>query len=391
MSRIDQNKVNIGPAKIKTEDAIYDSVDQGVVGASTTVVIPPPTVIPLPPASLQLAPGYPIGVDEIGLTDLDLNGFPSIRPGPWVIGDLTASGYFTRTLVCNIEDGTGAGLGLNNLYFVNLDDVSQKFNYFADQGGLLELEYVIRDGLLTCGFHYFVNGNWVIAPGYHPNTTNNAASGVSDSQYHYTHVSLGVYKYPNMGPPSVELAKSITIGYEFDLVCVTGDVFWFAKLNVLDSEKSLAAIGPNGLVNTYNLYPNIPYAPDRYDSRCSFFGLNNGSICFLQKIVMGPDDIFHLHTMDPLGNVTTILNFMQIRSSFGLQQFVKVPGQEYMFGVTGDIPKRIYKISNFDYQEINGLPTEIIKPYFNTPTMSLRFVGSNMGSARSWSLHEYSL
>ena len=387
MSRIDQNRVNLGPAKIKTEDAIYDSVDQGVVGATTTVVIPPPTVVPLSPASLQLAPGYPIGVNELGLTDINLNGYPHIQPSPWVIGDLTNSGYYTRTLVCNIVDEDQQ----NRLYFINLDDVSQKFSYLVAQIGLFELEYVIRDGLLTCGFHYFVSGNWVPAPGYFESSTTRATMGVSDAQYHYSYLNPNVYKYPNMGPPSVQLAKSITIDAAFDLVCVTGDVFWFAKLNVLDSQKSLAAIGPSGLLNIYNLYPNIPHAPDVYDSRCSFFGLNNGSICFLQQVKIGPDYIYHLHTMDPLGNVTTILNFMQIRSTVGLQTYVKVPGQEYMFGVTGDIPQRIYKISNFDYQEINGLPTQIIQPYFNTPTTSLRFVGSNVGSVRLWSLHEYIL
>ena len=409
MSRIDQNRVNLGPAKIKTEDAIYDSVDQGVVGAATTVVIPPPTVVPLPTASLELAPGYPITVNDLNLTDLDLDGVPRIDGARWVIGDLTASGYYSRTLVCRIftEDYQ------LKLYFFNLDDVSQNVSYPNSNLLWINADYVIRDGILTRGIYSFINGIWTTPKdAFNNNLYYDDANAVKDATHTYGLINRSdrdIYKYPHVGTFSLSAVTNYYNASPFEnnwpvddstLICVAGNVLWFYISYLPDANKTLSAIGPSGLIGTYNVYPNIPYDNfNAFDEGNSFFGLNNGSICYLQQVINGPYYIYHLHTMDTSGNVTTIVNFLTIRSSTGLQKFLKTPDKECMFALTSESPSRVFKITSFNCQEIEGLPTTIINSSWNTQTRNLRFLGANTADPavailvgdRKLALYEYML
>jgi hypothetical protein len=409
MSKIDQNKVNLGPAKIKTEDAIYDSVDQGVVGATSPVVVPPPTVIPLPTASLELSPGYPITVNDLGLTDLDLDGVPRVDGPRWVIGDLTASGYYSRTLVCRVFTEEYQ----TKLYFFNLDDVSQNVNYPNSNLLWFNADYVIRDGILTRGIYSFIDGTWTTPQNESgSNLYYDDSNAVQDATHTYGFINRSdddIYKYPHVGTFSL---SAVTNYYDASpyrnewpvdrstFVCVAGNVLWFYIGYLPDANKTLTAIGPGGLIGTYNVNPNIPYDNfEAFDEGNSFFGLNNGSICYLQQIVNGPYFIYHLHTMDTLGNRTTIVNFLTIRSSTGLQKFIKITDKEYMFALTSESPKRVFKITSFNCQEIEGLPTTITSPSWNTQTGNLRFVGANfedpatanLAGSRALSLYEYML
>jgi hypothetical protein len=413
MSRIDQNSVNLGPAKIKTEDAIYDSVDQGVVGATTTspVVVPPPTVIPLPTASLELSSGYPITVNDLGLTDLNLNGRPRISGSRWVIGDLTASGYYSRTLVCDIINEEIQ----QKLYFFNLDDVSQ--NVIHPYAGFLsdDSDYVIRDGILTRGIYSFIDDIWTTPQNeFGGNLYNDPISTVSDATYVYGFIDNyddDIYKYPHVGTFSVSPVTNYYNSSPYynnwpvnndTLRCVAGNVLWFYDESLPDANKTLTVINNNGLVNTYNLYPNIPYVisgQSFLENRNSFFGLNNGSICYLQQVISGPYYIYHLHTMNTSGNLTTIVNFITIRSSTGLQTFIKTPDKECMFALTSESPKRVFKITSFNCQEIEGLPTTINGASWNAQTGNLRFLGANPADPevailvgdRKLALYEYML
>jgi hypothetical protein len=78
MSKQDQNRVNLGPARIKTDDAIYDAVDQGIVGTTTTTVVAStdPGFVPIGPIGDLITPpvlapvtGYPIYATDIAFND----------------------------------------------------------------------------------------------------------------------------------------------------------------------------------------------------------------------------------------------------------------------------------------------------------------------------------
>ena len=157
MSRIDQNRVNLGPAKIKTDDSIYDAVDQGVVGVSTTTVVAPspdPGYVPIGPIGDLITPpvlppvsGYPIYATDINFDDNRFGPYPSLGfSTPWGFADLSSIGSFSNSLVVNATSGMSGSA----LVFVNLDNPSQRTSYFGS--GVTRgtsFEYLIRDGVLT--------------------------------------------------------------------------------------------------------------------------------------------------------------------------------------------------------------------------------------------------
>jgi hypothetical protein len=403
MSRIDQNRVNLGPAKIKTDDSIYDAVDQGIVGVSTTTVVAPPPdpgYVPIGPIGDLITPpvlapvsGYPIYATDVLFNDG--NGpYPYFATNTsWAFMNLSSVGSFTNALVVN-----GGGSSLD---FINLDNPSQRTTLPSRQKFGGDLDFIVRDGVLTHGWSYlsgvfWVEDNLTITVGGVTRTIAGAtlnfymAGGVSDYTHRYFYLSnfggaVGhVYaRVPHTGPLSLEVVGSVTsnpgVTPEYSVLCIESGVLWlsssFNASNITDFYAIDIATGVSARIfSSVALLDIISPSTDG-----SWFGLLNGSMAYLgARKTVGSNFVYPLRIIGLDGSVTTQESFITLPTSGGsLSQFVAIPGTETMLA-THESGSVVYQISTAGYQTISGFPPEIRLLRLSSPNPgTLRFWGSS--------------
>ena len=94
----DRNNINVGPARLKVEDEIYQAADQGITGSTTVEqVVPEEPTTPVIPGGDLISPpvlqgDYPVYEDNL------LSHSTSIRP-LLLEYPLSAQGYYERSLI----------------------------------------------------------------------------------------------------------------------------------------------------------------------------------------------------------------------------------------------------------------------------------------------------
>ena len=393
MTKPDQNRVNLGPARIKTDDAIYDAVDQGIVGVSTTTVVAPVDTgyVPIGPIGDLITPpvlapvsGYPIYATDVAFND-GIVTYPYFNMNtPWGLEDLSGIGSFSNALVVNG--------GQNSLDFINLDNPSQRTTYIGKQKFNSNLDFIVRNGVLTLGWSYFAGGVWdeddvTITVGGATRTitgatlNTNIGSGISDYTHRYFYLGIfggGVgHVYARMlhtGPLSLEVVGAAPIGFnpgvnpQLTVLCIESGVLWIGT----NSGIFAMNVATGACTSIYNI-TLTPAAAG------SFFGLLSGAAAFLgQQSTVGSNYVWPLRIIGLDGSVTTQASFITQPTTSGiLTQFVAIPGTETMLATNG-LGSVVYQISTAGYQVIGGFTPEIRLPRLSSPNPgTLRFWGSS--------------
>lgn len=412
MSKQDQNRVNLGPARIKVEDSIYDAVDQGIVGTTTTVTAPVDTgFVPIGPSGDLITPpvlapvtGYPIYATDIAFND-GTSTYPYLTPQtPWNILDLSGLGSFTNALVVNTSYN-------GDLAFVNLDNPSQRTTY-AGKFRNLPLDFVIRDGLLTHGWLSFVGGTWV---GSNVTITINGitqtlaaatineymAAGKSDATHRYFYFGTGwggnvaYVKVAHTGPLAIEVVGILPFNpFYFDanpkngVRAVANGVLWIGA-QVQGGGPPFAEyaaaidIATGATTATYNITSLRSVAE-------SWFGLTTGEAAYLFFTPVGSDYVYDLRIIALDGSITNQNNIITLTSD-SLAQYVDIPGTDTMLATNALSPKTLYQISPAGYQVVGGTPGDIQAPRISDASPgALRFWGSTV-STTDVALYEFAL
>lgn len=401
MTKPDQNKVNLGPAKIKTDDAIYDAVDQGIVGTTTVVPVQvEPGFVPIGPIGDLITPpvlapvtGYPIYATAINFND-GTSTYPFLSPGTsWAVLDLSSLGSFTNALV--------VGAGSTDLSFVNLDNPSQRTTY-AGKYKSGPLDFIIRDGVLTHGWSSFVGGSWV---GSDVTTTINGstqtitaanintymASGKSDATHRYFYFGSGwggqhaYARIAHTGSLALEIVGVAPVGFnagvnpQFSVYCVANGVLWLGNY--------LVAFAMNIATGTCTSIYDISTTGSVFNT---WFGLTTGDAAYLSTYTVGLNQVYDLRIISVSGGVTTQANIMTLTSD-ALQQFVDIPGTDTMLATNSILPYTLYQISPAGYQVVGGTPGDIQLPRISDASPgALRFWGSTV-STTGVALYEFAL
>jgi hypothetical protein len=306
--------------------------------------------------------------------------------------NLSSVGSFTNALVVNG--------GTTSLEFINLDNPSQKTTLPSRQKFGGDLDFIVRDGVLTHGLSYLSGVFWVgddivVTVGGVTKTINgaglttNMAGGVSDYTHRYFYLSnfggaVGhVYaRAPHTGPLSLEVVGSVPNNPgpdpEYSVLCIESGVLWLSSTsgaNIIQFYAIDIATGVSARIFSYvaqldTIYPS---------SNGSWFGLLNGSMAYLGNPgVVGSNYVWPLRIVNLDGSITTQESFITLPASGGqLTQFVAIPGTETMLAThqTGSV---VYQISTAGYQTISGFPPEIRLLRLSSPNPgTLRFWGSS--------------
>lgn len=146
----DRNNINLGPARLKVEDEIYQAADQGITGSTTVEQVTPeePTTPVVPGGDLISPPvlqgDYPVYADNLPyIYGFDDNRFNLLLEVP-----LTSQGYFERSLI--VTDGI----------IVNVDNQLQVANITASNAlsprTTQNLPIAYRNGVVWFG-HWYMN------------------------------------------------------------------------------------------------------------------------------------------------------------------------------------------------------------------------------------------
>ena len=408
MSRIDQNRVNLGPARIKVEDSIYDAVDQGIVGTTTTVVAPVDTgFVPIGPIGDLITPpvlapvtGYPIYATDINFLD-GTGGYPFLNPATsWSILDLSGLGSFTNALV--------VGASYIDLAFVNLDNPSQRTTY-AGKYKSGPLDFVIRDGLLTHGWLSFVGSTWVgsdvtITINGTTQTLSAAtineymAAGKSDATHRYFYFGSGwggnvaYARVAHTGSLAIEVVGilfsnpfAIDANPKTTVRAVANGVLWLGAQTSGPFAEYAAAIDiATGAATAVYTITSFRSAPE------SWFGLSTGEAAYLFYTTVGSDYVYDLRIIGLDGSITNQSNIITLTSD-SLSQYVDIPGTDTMLATNSFPPRTLYQISPAGYQVVGGTPGDIQLPRISDASPgALRFWGSSV-STTDVALYEFAL
>jgi hypothetical protein len=333
--------------------------------------------------------GYPIYATDINFNDGNTT-YPFLSFGtPWGLEDLSGIGSFSNALVVNADSSSSTSA----LAFVNLDNPSQRTTYLGRTKGA-SFEYLIRDGVLTHGWSYFVGGVWVeddvtITLGGITRTitgatlNTNAASGVSDYNHRYFYLAnfsgaVGhVYaRMPHTGPLSLEVVGSAPIGSnpginpQFTPQSIENGVLWIRTGN---SGIFAMDVATGDCTSIYSLaLTSVAFG--------SFFGLLSGELAWLGgPSTVGSNFVYSLNIMGLDGSITTQTSFITYPTTQGnITAFVPIPGSETMLATTGTFPTIVYQIGTAGYQTIGGFPykSRVLRLNYASPG-TLRFWGSN--------------
>lgn len=374
MSGNDRNAVNIGPARVKVDDSIYDAVDQGIVTAATTTSTTTDTGFTpigpigdlITPPTLDPVTGYPITAAAINFSESQL--YPLT---PWAVLDLSALGSFTNALIL---------FESNDLSIVNLDNPSQKTTYPGVGAKSWIYDFVVRDGALTWGFDVFAGGAWTnptyVLPAGGSKTASQMESGlepiVQDYTNRYFNIDNHYYKLPHTGSLApVLIAASVGSPIGADTIAIAGTALWAQYVSggtnrIKPIDTTTGATGPEVNITT------------AFNSGI-VWGLTTTAVAGLKVTVSGGNQIFDLTLVDVYGGITTQANLMTLPDTYALQYVTPLPGADVCLAVFYDVATGIdhtYQISTAGYQAVT-MPTERVR--------ALRFSNANpSGFVRWW-------
>jgi len=146
-------RLNRALARLEASNAYGNSINSSLAGSITAggeIVLLPGGVIQ--PAVINAPAGYPLNLTE---TVEEIFGLDS-RLVSWDIRDLSAVGYYARTLVINSQINAG-------LRFINLDNTTQSFNYATAAARPGSSFKVVGDSYyaLTQGIEQWTGSSWV--------------------------------------------------------------------------------------------------------------------------------------------------------------------------------------------------------------------------------------
>jgi hypothetical protein len=402
MSKQDQNRVNLGPARIKTDDSIYDAVDQGIVGVSTTTVVAPtdPGFVPIGPIGDLITPpvldpvtGYPIYNADINFIN-DSNYLSMNFRTPWNIIDTSAIGGFSNSLVvCDAVD----------LYYVNLDNPSQLATFVGKDRNQYP-DFVLREGVLTSGWSSFIGGVWVaesvditingVTKTISGTTIDGfLANGVRDNLYTYINLGTGwnsgsgnihaYAKVPHSGPLTLEVvAYGRPVGWSFSfagtVMSVREDIMWISGYTNPGGSSPLFQVAAINLI-TNEMTPAYSFSSQYQQG--PWFSITGGFAAWLgSATTVGGNYVYKLYIVGLDGSLVTQANFMSIPASsgpFSGDRFdsAEVPGTDTVLAINSGVPSTLYQISAAGYQIVSGTPNLI---------ETLRIGPASPGALRFW-------
>ena len=379
MRRGDQNKVTLGPARVKVEDSIYNAVDQGIVTATTTTttttttpgftpvgdvgdLITPPVITPVT--------GYPMTEPALNLATGSLSPLTA-----WGVLDLSAIGSFSNALVLGI-DNSGGG---SSLSFINLDNPSQKTTY-ANKIKQEPVDFVVRDEKLTHGLDVFNLGTWTnpsytleIDSGTMVKTASQMeerynAYGINDSTYRYFSVENSVgsgffhhYKQLHTGTLApVYIASEGLSGQTGYTLAVAGNYLWSSIGNYVFA-INLVTGAVTDLYSATGLF-----------SQGYFWGMADGSLAGLKETIVGSNYVYDLAIINPFGGLTTQAALATLPQTYAWQRSITVPNSGTMLVVFYDVSTGLDHLIQFSpagYQEITP-PTARVRGLRFNPLLS---------------------
>jgi hypothetical protein len=432
MTKPDQNRVNLGPARIKVEDSIYDAVDQGIVGTTNVVTTPvePDGFVPIGPIGDLITPpvlapvtGYPIYATDIAFESGPTYPSPSFYDTtPWNILDTSAIGGFSNSLVVS---------NVNELYYVNLDNPSQLVT-FVNKGRAARPDFVLREGILTSGWSSLVGGVWVVEDvditinGVTQTVTgsiidNNIIFGVRDNLYTYFTLGQGWNsgsgnimawgKVPHSGPLTLEVvaygkpvgwpsftSSGSVVLYSGTVRSVRENIMWISMYSNPGGFSPLfqvAAINllTNEMTPAYNfssVYSNGPW-----------FSITGGFAAWLgSRTTVGPNYVYKLHIVGVDGSLATQANFITIPVSSGgffdsagsVGWNVEIPETDTVLARNVTAPHTLYQISAAGYQVISGTPPYMDQLRIGPAAIgALRFYGATSSNNDNPALYQVTL
>jgi hypothetical protein len=354
MSRGDRNIVNIGPARVKVDDSIYDAVDQGVVGTTNvTTTVPDEGFTPIGPIGDLITPpvldpvtGYPITAAAINFSETELSATT-----PWAILDLSSVGSFANALVLNF----GAGLAI-----VNLDNPSQRTTYAAGAKANTT-DFAFRDGFLTHGLDVFSGGVWT-NPTYTFPTGNKTASqvnfetNVQDGTNRYFNVDNYYFALPHVGSLSpLQVSSAVGFSAGAQTVAVASTVLWTESTN-----GGVVYLRPIDIL-TGTPGPQIPKG-SIFNSGI-VWGLSTYAVAGLKQTTVGSNIQYDLTIVDIYGGLTTQPSLITLPDTYVLQTTTPVAGADIVIVSFYDVVSAVeyvYQVSTAGYQAIT-MPTDRVR------------------------------
>jgi hypothetical protein len=150
----DRNNINVGPARLKVEDEIYQAADQGITGSTTVEQVVPEE--PTTPGGGgggigTVVPSFPIEPT----VDYDLSPGGGFVLSSFAFGDLSSIGLYANSLVVSYFNDL---IDDTYIYVLNMD-VQGQSTFIGDVGNLGGRLAIIGGKIYTSNGRYF-NGTW---------------------------------------------------------------------------------------------------------------------------------------------------------------------------------------------------------------------------------------
>lgn len=307
----DRNNINLGPARLKVEDEIYQAADQGITGSTTVEQVTPeePTTPVVPGGDLISPPvlqgDYPVYEDNL------LSHNTSVRP-LLLEYPLSAQGYYERSLI--VSDYFIVNMD-NQLQYSALPSADAKSPEATGLGGTTAkyLPLAIRDNNIWMGHWYLSGGVRTMASlsMVHPTrgtiTTTDArmraawSAVYSDGDFFYLCAPFGsgqnlcLFKVPVSGSWQMTHVCDVsgtTTAQLSTCAGIQGDTAWIWWNNSgADRMQNLTKVNTTTGVGTNVSFPIAFDAGQEYPHLCSWVS-QDGDLCFLKTVIQPPLTFF---------------------------------------------------------------------------------------------------
>jgi hypothetical protein len=307
----DRNNINVGPARLKVEDEIYQAADQGITGSTTVEqVVPEEPTTPVIPGGDLISPpvlqgDYPVYEDNL------LSHSTSIRP-LLLEYPLSAQGYYERSLI--VSDSLIVNMD-NQLQYSALPSADAKSPEATGTGGQTAkyLPLAIRDNNIWMGHWYLSGGVRTMASlsMVHPTrgtiTTTDArmraawSAVYSDGDFFYLCAPFGsgqnlcLFKVPVSGSWQMTHICDVsgtTTAQLSTCAGIQGNIAWIWWNNSgADRIQNLTKVNTTTGVGTNVAFPIAFDGTQEFPHLCSWV-TQDGDLCFLKTVIQPPLTFF---------------------------------------------------------------------------------------------------